>query len=152
LVKTLPELKLDQDDMTFNHAQTLDSAADYLYQSSYFSVVSETNFFKEYGEGVFVSEKIFRPIVKKHPFIIVSRPYTLSTMKQIGYMTFSDIINEDYDNEPDDCKRLNMIVNEINRLCNLSGQELSEFLSRAKEIAQYNYNTLFSKREFITDL
>ena len=101
---------------------------------------------------MFVSEKIFRQILKKHPFILVSRPNTLSIMRSIGYKTFHPIINEDYDSEEDDCKRMLMIVHEIDRLCHLNDDELREFLNKAKEITEYNYNVLFSKTEFLTRL
>jgi hypothetical protein len=151
-IKNIPEMTLDQSDMTINHAAVLTDSTDEYYKNTYFSVVSETNFFKVIAEGLFVSEKIFRPILKKHPFILVSRPNTLSIMRSIGYKTFHPIINEDYDSEEDDCKRMLMIVNEIDRLCHLNDNELREFLSKAKEITEYNYNVLFSKTEFLTRL
>jgi hypothetical protein len=151
-VMNIPEMKLDQDDMSINHAQKLTDSTDEYYANSYFSIVSETNFFKETGQGLFVSEKIFRPILKKHPFVLVSRPNTLNMMRSIGYKTFDPIINEDYDNEEDDCKRMLMIVEEIDRLCKLSDNELTVFLNKAKEITEYNYNMLFSKTEFLTRL
>jgi hypothetical protein len=73
-------------------------------------------------------------------------------MRSIGYKTFGSIINEDYDSEEDDCKRMLMIVDEIDRLCNLSDNELRVFLDSAKEITEYNYNVLLNKTEFLTIL
>lgn len=151
-IKSIPEMTLDQSDMSVNHAQTLTDSTDEYYTNTYFSVVSETNFFKVIAEGLFVSEKIFRPILKKHPFLLVSRPNTLSMLKRIGYKTFHPLINEDYDNEEDDCKRMIMIVNEIDRLCHLSDDELRVFLAEAKKITEYNYNILINKTEFLTRL
>jgi hypothetical protein len=151
-IENIPEMTLDQSDMTINHAAVLTNSTDEYYENTYFSIVSETNFFKVIAEGLFVSEKIFRPILKKHPFILVSRPNTLSAMRNIGYKTFHPIINEDYDSEEDDCKRMLMIVDEIDRLCHLSDDELRVFLNEAKQITEYNYNMLFSKTEFLTKL
>jgi uncharacterized protein YneF (UPF0154 family) len=151
-LKNIPELKLDQADMTVNHAHIFTDSTDIYYENTYFSVVSETNFFKETGQGLFVSEKIFRPILKKHPFILLSRPYTLNMMQNIGYKTFESIINEDYDSEEDDCKRMLMVVDEIKRLCNLSNAELQLFLNEAKHITEYNYQILLNKKEFLTRL
>lgn len=151
-IKNIPEMKLDQSDMTINHAHSFTDSTDMYYENTYFSVVSETNFFKDIGEGLFVSEKIFRPILKKHPFILLSRPHTLNMMQNIGYKTFGSIINEDYDKEENDCKRMEMIVDEIKRLCNLSEIELYEFLTEAKKITEYNYNVLLNKQEFLTRL
>jgi hypothetical protein len=151
-VKNIPEMKLDQADMTVNHAHIFTDSVDMYYENTYFSVISETNFFKETGEGLFVSEKIFRPILKKHPFILLSRPHTLNMMQNIGYKTFGSIINEDYDKEENDCKRMLMIIDEIKRLCNLSDTELQLFLTEAKQITEYNYQVLLNKREFLTRL
>jgi uncharacterized protein YneF (UPF0154 family) len=151
-ISAISEMKLDKDDMSINHAAVLTDSTDVYYENTYFSIVSETNFFKEIAEGIFVSEKIFRPILKKHPFILVSRPNTLRIMRSIGYKTFDTIINEDYDSEEDDCKRMLMIVDEIDRLCHLSDDELRVFLNEAKQITEYNYNMLFSKTEFLTRL
>jgi hypothetical protein len=151
-IKSIPEMKLDQEDMTVNHAHIFTDSVDMYYENTYFSVISETNFFKETGEGLFVSEKIFRPILKKHPFILLSRPNTLNMMQNIGYKTFGSIINEEYDSEEDDCKRMLMIIDEIKRLCNLSDTELQLFLNEAKHITEYNYQVLLNKREFLTRL
>ena len=87
LIIDIPDLYLDQSDMQINHGATLTDSTDIYYENTYFSIVSETNFFGEFGEGIFASEKIFRPILKKHPFIIVSRPNTLNILRQIGYKT-----------------------------------------------------------------
>jgi endo-alpha-1,4-polygalactosaminidase (GH114 family) len=73
-------------------------------------------------------------------------------MRSIGYKTFDSIINEDYDKEEDDCKRMLMIVDEIDRLCHLNDDELRVFLNEAKKITEYNCNTLLNKREFLTRL
>lgn len=157
-IKSIPPMTLDQSDMTINyghsnyHGTKLTDSVDYYFMNSYFSVVTETNFFESTGEGLFVSEKIFRPILKKHPLIVVARPHTMKALRDISYKTYSPFINESYDNELDDCKRLHMIVDEINRLCYLSDNELHEFLTLAKEVAEFNYQTLINKQTFLTKL
>jgi len=88
----------------------------------------------------------------KHPFILASVPKSLEILKSMGYKTFSPFINEDYDNELDDGKRMLMIVSEIERLCNLDVQELEKFILFAREICTHNYNVLMSKNKFITVL
>jgi hypothetical protein len=45
-----------------------------------------------------------------------------------------------------------MIVDEIDRLCKLSDDELRIFLNEAKQITEYNYNILINKTEFLTKL
>jgi len=149
--ESLPPMYLDTKDLHINQATMTDST-DYYYANSYFSIVSETNFFKHRGEGVFVSEKIFKPILKKHPFIVITRPHTLRALRSIGYKTFDDIIDESYDTEENDDKRLMMILNETKRLCELNQDQLSDFLSKAREICEFNYNALMNQTNFITKL
>lgn len=150
-IASIPPLYLDTKDLHINQPY-LTPSTDQYYENSYFSIVTETNFYKEFGEGAFLSEKIFKPVFKKHPFIVLSRPGTLQVFRDIGYRSFSEIINEDYDLEQDDDKRMMMIVKEVQRLSNLNEQELSDFLTKAKEICDYNCNHLMQKTSWITKL
>lgn len=151
IIKNIPELLLDQADMTYNHSQTpLDSTYPY-YENTYFSVVTETNYFKYLGEGVQITEKIVKCIHLKHPFIVVSRPHTLKFLRSIGYLTYEPIINESYDDEENDFTRLLMIVDEIKRLCNMDDSQLEVFLEKAREITDYNYTVLKQKTKFLSD-
>lgn len=151
-VKELPPMFLDTDELHINRAEATPNT-NYYYENSYFSVISETTYFTNwYSPARFLSEKAFKPIAMKHPFVLVSVPNSLEIFKIMGYKTFSPFINESYDTEIDDGKRMLLILDEIERLCNLTQQELSEFLLNVKEICDYNYNMLMSKSKFITEL
>lgn len=150
-ILNIPQLYLDTTELHINQPY-LTTSTDVYYENSYFSVVTETTFFKQFGEGVFLSEKIFKPVFKKHPFIVLSRPGTLEAFRRIGYRSFNEIINEDYDLEYDDDKRMMMIIKEIERLCNLNDEELKNFLTKAKEICDYNCELLMNKSSWITKL
>ena len=148
-ISSLTDLYLDTTDLVTNRAvSTVDT--DYLYNETYFSVITETNFFtKDYNfSGVFFSEKIFKCIANSHPMIVVAPPGTLYKLKELGYKTFAPLINEQYDNETDDSKRLMMIADEIERLSSLPNAELYDFLRKAKKICDYNYKFLMSRQVF----
>jgi hypothetical protein len=83
---------------------------------TYFSVVAETNFYRDFGPGLFLSEKVFKPVSRRHPFLVLGRPHTIKKFKEIGYRSFSNIIDESYDDEFDDRKRMNMVLEETKRL------------------------------------
>ena len=141
-----------------NNARILPTT-DYFYSNSYFSVVTETNCFAKginvvemLPPGRQLSEKTFKPIGLKHPFILVAPANTLTVLKDIGYKTFSPWIDERYDNETDESARMLLIVKEIKRLCELSPSALTEFLNNVREICNYNYNMLLSKTSFATKL
>lgn len=129
------------------------------YAESYFSVVTETNCFAKgimpgdlTPPGRLLSEKTFKTIAVKHPFIMVARAKTLELLKDIGYKTFSPWIDESYDNEFNESARMLMIVKEIKRLCELSPDQLTDFLNNAREICEYNYQILMSKNKWTTPL
>jgi len=147
----MPALYLDTLDMHINQVALTDSTDQY-YTDTYFSVVSETNFYNQYGSGLFLSEKVFKPVSKRHPFLVLGRPHTIKKFKEIGYKSFSGIIDESYDDEIDDNKRMHMVLEETKRLCNLSERELEHFLTVASEITTYNYMMIKNKRKFITVL
>jgi hypothetical protein len=144
-IESIPDMFLDTPELYVNQVQ-VDNNLDYYYENTYFSIVNETNYFKDLGEGLFLSEKVFKPILRCHPFILVSRPHSLSKLKELGYKTFSPYIDESYDEEINDYERLKMIVNEIERLSNLSEPQLVEFLTAVKEIVEYNYQLLTNKQ------
>lgn len=149
-IENIPNMFLDTTELYINQVH-VDNNLDYHYENTYFSIVNETNYFKNLGEGLFLSEKVFKPILRCHPFILVSRPHSLRKLKEIGYKTFSPYIDESYDEEVNDYERLKMIVNEIERLSNLSEPQLVEFLTAVKEIVEHNYQLLTSKSSELKD-
>ena len=149
-IESIPDMFLDTQELYVNQVQ-VDNNLDYYYESTYFSIVNETNYFKDLGEGLFLSEKVFKPILRCHPFILVSRPHSLRKLKELGYKTFSPYIDESYDEEVNDYVRLRMIVDEIARLSNLSEPMLIEFLTAVKEIVEYNYQLLTNKQSDLKD-
>ena len=147
----LPPLYLDTEDLVENRP-SLEPETQYLYSNSYFSVVSETNFYQAYQPGRFLSEKVFKPIAMNHPFIIVSVPNTLSLLREIGYKTFSPWINESYDEENNDNKRLLMIAEETKRLSNLNENEIIEFINNVQDICIHNRYVLVNKNIYHKEL
>lgn len=154
-LENIPDIYLDTPKLHINQVQ-VDSGLDHFYEDSYFSIVNETNYFKELGEGIFLSEKVFKPVLKLHPFILASRPNSLVKFRELGYKSFSPYIDETYDTEEDDSKRLLMILEETKRLVNLSETELETFLIECKKICEHNYALLAAKSyneyDYITPL
>jgi hypothetical protein len=114
---------------------------DFFYKALW-NVVTETNF---YDEKLHLTEKIFKPIAIKRPFILVSAPGNLAYLKSYGFMSFDKWIDESYDTEPDPDIRLQMIVKEISKLCQLTKQELDTMYQEMQEVLEYNHNHFFNK-------
>lgn len=123
-----------------------------LYKKSYISIVSETDFFQIHYQNKTVSfnctyptEKTFRPIKARHPFIIASRPHFLKHLRSQGYKTFHPHINEYYDDLDNDEQRMTAIVSEMERLSKYSDEEWASFLYHTNHICQHNFETLILK-------
>lgn len=133
-----------------------DSEDLFLYDNSYFSLVTETYFFKyscskdsytfDLENTVYHTEKTFKPILMKHPFIIISVPGTLEYLRKLGYRTFHPFINENYDLITDDKTRFETIFLEIERLSKFTDSEWLEWQNNISEIIEYNYNIFHNKK------
>jgi hypothetical protein len=126
-----------------------------LARSSLFSLITETIFETsvdlddERSQSImhcfpvaFLTEKVWKAVRTKHPFIIASAPHTIAAFKDLGYKSFHPYINESYDSIENDYERLIAIMDEVTRLCNMSDQETSEWLEKVHEITDYNYQKL----------
>lgn len=150
-IVNIQPMYLDTKDLTTNRA-TLTNSTNYFYENTLFSLVSETNYYgnSRQGAGRFLSEKTFKPISQRHPFIMVTVPRTLQLLRSIGYKTFHPWINEDYDLELDDDIRLKKILKEINRICHLSDDKIEEFLVNVRPIVEHNYSVLLNNNTYVT--
>ena len=142
-VVNTPDLYLDTQDLVTNRAMHENSIDGY-YLQTMFSVVAETTY---HENVVFFSEKTFKTIAMKHPFILVTSPNSLKHLREIGYKTFHPMIDESYDKIIDPGDRMIAIVNEIERICNLEGPALEEWLKSVKTVTDYNFNVLKNKKD-----
>lgn len=109
------------------------------YDKTYISIVSETNF---ENNIIHMTEKTIKPIIFKQPFIIVGPAKTLAALRKLGFRTFSDFWDENYDNELDPKKRIKMIVSVCRTIAKWNPIELHTFYERTKEIREHNFKNL----------
>jgi hypothetical protein len=111
------------------------------YENSYFYICTET-----YTEGPFrsLTEKVFKPIVNFQPFFMVAYPGALALLRELGFKTFSEFINESYDVEPDTTRRIAMIVKEVEKLAALSPEEMHKLYWAMEDILIHNYKHFLS--------
>lgn len=107
---------------------------------SYFEIVTETYFLND--ETLNITEKTVKPILRFQIFIIVGSPFTLSSLRELGFQTFSPYIDETYDTVIDPAQRLTCIMKEIDRLCNLSIDELHNLYCTLWPRILHNYKRL----------
>ena len=121
----------------------MSAATDFDFQrKAFWHVVAETVF---YHKKLHLTEKIFKPIIARRPFLLVAAPGNLAYLKSYGFKTFSKWIDESYDEEQDDDKRIQMIVAQLKRLCNTNRDELYNMQEEMDEILDYNFNHFYGK-------
>jgi hypothetical protein len=109
------------------------------YQNIGIDIVAETVF--DYP-CPYISEKVFRPISCKRPFIVVGAAYTLKLLQTLGFKTFPNIINESYDNIQDPEQRLIAVVEEINNFVNRPISSIINDVKESELILNYNFEHL----------
>ena len=111
------------------------------YNHSKFSLVSETN---DNADEVFVTEKIWKPIIAQQPFVVHGNHLYLQKLKEMGFKTFSQYFDESYDLELDPDKRISKIVN----LCeNLQKINWKDLYLQTQGIRKHNYETFFNREK-----
>jgi len=127
---------------TFGDAKTdaIRSIDASLYDGSFMSIVGETLFSD--GSNLFITEKVMKPLFWSHPFLVVGDPGTLARLKELGFRTFSKVINEEYDEKLDPLDRFRALIMEICRIGSLSDEELRLAKLSLAEDVQYNLDYL----------
>lgn len=108
---------------------------------TYVSVVSEAHC-GDGDETMFLSEKIFKPIATRHPFMVMGNKDSLKKMREIGYRTFDEYIDQSYDGLPTH-ERLHKLIESIRTIDNIENK-LEWFKSMENDV-EHNYNLLIDK-------
>lgn len=102
----------------------------------------------------FPTEKTWKCIASKKPFMVATTPFFLRGIKQLGFKTFSPFIDESYDEIVDNKERLNIVADEAIRISKLPLDEYNQILVNCNDICEYNYNMLkqhYSDIKFVNE-
>ena len=113
-----------------------------LLSDALFHIVTETVYFLP---KLHLTEKIFKPIVARRPFILVAAPGNLAYLKSYGFRTFDRWIDESYDDEQDHYVRIEKITAEIEKLCQLSKAELDAMYADMQSTLEYNHQHFYKE-------
>lgn len=108
-----------------------------IYNDCFFNIVTETHYHTVHQKHyhIFLSEKMWKPIVCKQAFIVIGPKNTLQYLKKLGFKTFSCIINESYDSE-DESTRLFSAIDALNEA--QQKYSVAEMNSMTKQIRKHN--------------
>ena len=114
-----------------------------LYEKTHFELVTETLGAMDGDDTFYMTEKILKPIVMNHPFIVLSTKHYLRNLRGLGFQTFGDFIDESYDECDTAAERVEIISKNLDRLDMLASKK---FYEDTKEIRDHNQRHLLYLR------
>jgi hypothetical protein len=108
------------------------------YNDTVCSIVSETNV----GDGIFITEKIWKPIIAGHIFVVHGNNHYLKYLRELGFRTFSNTFDETYDDEINENKKIKKIVETIKTIKSMGPKELYQ---RTQDTRAHNQQVFFDE-------
>ena len=116
------------------------------YNDTACSIVSETN---DNDHDVFMTEKIWKPIIAQQFFIVHGNYLYLQKLRELGFKTFNNYFEEAYDLDRDPDVRINTIVDVCDRLRDAPWQDL---YLQSKALRQYNFDHFFNQEKLSEEI
>jgi len=105
------------------------------YREIFVDVVCET---KVMGQSFFLSEKTWRPIVFKRPFVSMNAIDSLKNLKKLGFKTFDSWWDESYDDYSDQ-DRVRKLLKLIDEISQWPIEKCQTVLKEMQEVLDHNY-------------
>lgn len=86
------------------------------YNDTCFSLVAESKVSRTSDEMLQITEKTFKPIAFRHPFLVWGEMGILQLLKKLGFETFDNLFDESYDTIVDNKQRLDALVKNISKI------------------------------------
>lgn len=109
-----------------------------IYNQTRYTLVAETS--TENGFS-FYTEKIVKPIIAKRMFVVASGQHYLRNLKNLGFKTFSGIIDESYDDIADHDQRILAVCRLVEHISTLDPDLLQSVID---PIVKHNYQHMMS--------
>lgn len=107
------------------------------YTDTWFSLVTETIF--DYPH-TFRTEKIWKPILMAHPFVVAANRGYLRDLRNAGFRTFGHVIDEHYDQIDCPHTRIERIIDTVRGISRSVGA--AAFWEATRDICKYNQQHL----------
>jgi hypothetical protein len=106
------------------------------YTDTWFSLVTETIY--DYPH-TFRTEKIWKPVLMAHPFVVAANPGYLRDLQAAGFQTFHTLIDERYDQIDCPSTRIERIIDTVRGISQMGA---AEFWEASRDICKYNQQHL----------
>lgn len=117
---------------------------DFRYQAEFYSafgvdVVTETVFDYPYP---YVTEKTLRPIASKRPFIVIGASGILQLLKSKEFLTYSNIIDESYDDIQDHKTRFDAVCESVKKFVEQPIEKIKQDIEIVAPTIEHNFKIL----------
>ena len=116
------------------------------YNDTVCNIVSESN---DSNDEVFITEKIWKPIIAEQLFVVHGNFGYLKKLKEMGFKTFHNFFDESYDEEQNKKLRIDKIVNTLN---NIKSTDRIKLYEQTAEIRKHNRDFFWSRKELGTSI
>lgn len=131
------KLPIHFDQVDWHKTCIIDKNVEKFYQS-YLHIVSETHV-----SHIFFTEKTYKPIKYFQPFVMINGQYSLEHFRKLGYQTFNKYIDESYDLEPNNERRIELAIQAS--LDFINRKDLHEVIKEMYPIFEHNYNVFIER-------
>lgn len=142
-------LPLIADENNFHINDPFNSLAN-LHSKTLFSIVNETLANNVCNTTLFFSEKILKPILNFQPMIIYGQQGINKKLSMLGFKTYEEYFNLDFDDESDDLIRYMKLLDSVKATVNMlklySRDEQIAWRYRYEEVLTYNYNVIVGRK------
>jgi hypothetical protein len=104
-----------------------------VFNDTVYSIVAETDYDNTLS---FFTEKTAKPLIARRLFVVFTGYKFLHNLRQLGFKTFGDVIDESYDLIPDDVERYCAAFEQVKQLCAMDQQAV---LFKINRVLEHNY-------------
>ena len=116
------------------------------YNESAYNIISETN---DNDNDIFMTEKIWKPIMAKQPFIVHGNHGYLKKLREMGFETFNGIIDESYDLEKNKKTKIELITRSCQQLLMSNWKDV---YADTKSQREHNYENFWNRESLENEI
>ena len=109
-----------------------------VFNDTYYSIIAETDHDNTLS---FFSEKTAKPLIARRLFVAFTGYKFLHNLRQLGFQTFGEVIDEGYDLEIDDTKRYTQAFEQVKYLCAADPEAV---VQKIKPVLEHNHRLIMT--------
>ena len=95
-------------------------------------------------EKIYLTEKVFKPMVMSQPFILFAAPGSLKYLRDYGFKTFDTVWSEEYDQIINANQRMTAILNLLDSLAAMPNAQFEELYQDLLPVLEHNRRHFYS--------